>query len=364
MDPNATVQPAAASSEQTATDTKLAIVQDPNGGRRVARVPVESPATTPAPSPAPAAAPAAAPQQAAPAEPAGKKPIEPAAAPAAQPPAQEKPAEYTADELRDVNSENIDSYDINRVPEANRQQFKALQAAFTRDRQKTTALQKQLEELTNTLQQTVQEVKPPEAPRIKPQDAYAQRHNFLRNEVAGMFGVDAAMLSDNVNEWPAPMQLAYRDVDDNLRREAEARTTAQTAQQEKIATIRQFADAVEAELRTIDPDALDYAKQKLKNGEILEKEKKELAAALEKGDKKAVTAFYNKYRDEYRGVKPAPAAPAKPPEQPPALEQGGQGGEVKPPAGALDAVFLSKFRGASQNEKLDMIRQFRRARNM
>jgi regulator of protease activity HflC (stomatin/prohibitin superfamily) len=113
-----------------------------------------------------------------------------------------------------------------------------------------------------------------------------------------------------MREWPTELQLAYNDIRSELQaaakhrqqaREQEARQQREAA--EKQATLRVDIDNAEAELRSLDNEAYEFAMGKLKNGEVLEKDKKAIQQALVKGDKDTVKKYFEQFRKEYHAVK-------------------------------------------------------------
>lgn len=342
MDGQTGVQPVTATPETTTTSVQaaqpteqIAIQQDPSGVRRVVRIPAteKSAESTSTPN-------------------AEQDPVDGAEQKTEQQPAVAETKEYTPEEI--AATDDIRTLDPKRIPTALQPAYKAMVAGMNRKFQETAAERKALQEIADQIKNAAQ----PQRPPVSPRDFYAQQHAFVKNEVARTLQYtpdEMQTLGDDVQFWPIEAQLAYQDVRDRLKVVAQR----QTEQQAHAVALRANIEAIEAELKAADSGAFEYAINKIKNGEIMEKDKAALREAVQKADKKVVTEFFNKFREEFRGVKQPPKQ-EKQPAKAPVLE--GSGGPPAQQTGvALDAVFMQKFRDATPREKVSMLSQWRKS---
>jgi len=349
--PDNPVQPAieqatVVGTEQAPAGESLAVEVDSSGQRRVVRVPAGTKPGEPVKE-----------QETKPEE--ESKPEEADSEPEEVAKPEEGPAPYTPEEI--ASAEDIRTLDAKRIPEALQPMYKAMVAGMNKKFQEAAAQKKALEEVAQTLNKTVEQVKQPQQPQMSQAEFYEKLHSGIKAEVAKRFGLDPATLPDSTSEWPDPMKLAYSNINNELAAKAAQQRQQKQQEQERQQAFKSNADAIEAELRKADAEAYEYVEGKLKNRELSVKEMDVIREALASNDKDAVNKVFNKYRDEFRGVKKSIEPPAKPAAKAPALESGGKGVQPQASATVLDAVFLSKFKNASSQDKVKLIGEWRRS---
>jgi hypothetical protein len=267
---------------------------------------------------------------------------------------------YTPDDVRSTDFEKLDP---SKIPPEMVPWYKSMQAGFTRKTQELANEKKVIHEFANELAERLKQ-QPAEQPKqMDAKTFYAQQHAFLRGEVASMFGVDSVLLPDSLNEWPPEMQLAYTDKRAQMQEESKRRQEAHNEEQQRlqqeqeaIKAFTTYSNEIERDLRGIDNDAYLFAIGKLKNGEVLEKDKDAIKKALVKGDRDTVMKHFEGFRQEYHaqkaGIKTGEKAKDKP--TPAKLESSGAGKQVETKA-KPDYSELGKLQ--SFDEKLAWMRK-------
>ena len=241
-----------------------------------------------------------------------------------QPPVQqeEQVVPYTAEEIK---ATDIDKLDYKRLPPELVPYYNSIRAAQTKKDQDLAEQKKLLKEMVADLKQPTPPPAKPQ-PQLAPAQEFAARHNFLKNQVEQAFNEQPGSLDPDPQYWTPEQRLAYDSLKTQLvRLEDKKAQEAETAKFAK-AKFEAFTAELETELQAADPQAFDYAINKLEKGEVLEKDKKAILAAITNGDKKTVAAYFEQFRREFRKIPPDnPAKTKEPVPVPPTLETAGQG---------------------------------------
>jgi hypothetical protein len=266
--------------------------------------------------------------------------------PAATEPEQPKP--YTAEEIK---ATDLDKLDYKRLPPELVPFYNSMRAAQTKSAQELADQKKVLKEIAADLKPApVQQQQ-----QVDPAQRFTQRHEQLKGAVAQAFKMNPADLGDDMQYWPPAARLAYDDFNTYLRRVEDSKAIQQQEAVKQKQQLDSFTVSVENELRAVDPEAYDYTINRITTGDVLEKDKQAIIAALQSGEKKTVVALFDKFRREFYGeTKPSELKETKKAPEPPNLETGGQG----KPSPTKPGPKLSEYRGADQKTRIDLMRKW------
>ena len=161
----------------------------------------------------------------------------------------------------------------------------------------------------------------------------------------------AADLGDDMNLWPPAVRLAYDDFNQYVRRAEDRRESQRQEDERHQHQVASFTSGLEAELRSADNDAYEYAMSRIKSGEVLEKDKHSIIGALVQGDKKTLSQYFEKFRKEFHKETERPKPKEKTAPAPPSLETSGQGTTQSRPV-----PKTSEYRNADQARRVELMK--------
>jgi len=251
------------------------------------------------------------------------------------------PKPYTIEEMQDA--EDITKLDTSRIPDELKPFHKLMVRGMNQKFQEMAAERKALLAMTEAIKKPAVEQQP------NPKELFLQRHNFIKSKVEEMFGEEYEPLLHPEHE------LAYQQVNAQLQQIEQQK---QNAQKEQL-TQQQKVDSVVMELKSQSDfmDVLNFA-----HNSMPAKDWEDADKLLKEGNKDAVMGKFKEWRNKYYGVNEKPVAAKPEKAKPPVLETATKAKDDTSSTVKLDADFNTRFRNASEQDKIKMISEWRKSR--